>query len=379
MGGDIGKETTSNGNLRSWSIVTKIDTIDPKGWPHPEGIQRRRNTEEASHTNQVQRRGTQGEGAGPTREKEGQPPGPTHAEPQASAWGRGPRTKVNSQTHQKEGKQRHDRRLRKNTVPTWDRWPHREDQEHRRTKESRGAAAPRGQADKYLTRTRVTTSTAKLRRVDNQGSTLPPQAISKHWKLEERTQVKIPRKHQEPGQPNGRKHPAKTRTREGEFPQKKAGPQPTNPSPNKRPRKKTQARKHKERVRPEAKATERRNRDPRIAQHAGAAGGATDLWPNHPNPIAETWKGGLTTKGSPDCKLRSNWRRDTPGQKRTYPKVRESKQGHYTVAQRADTTPTGAPWHRVQNLANPCKPAGAGEAQKYKGRVAAQPTPPEQQ
>ena len=34
---------------------------------------------EASHTNQVQRRGTQCEGAGPTREKEGQPPGPTHA------------------------------------------------------------------------------------------------------------------------------------------------------------------------------------------------------------------------------------------------------------------------------------------------------------
>ena len=35
---------------------------------------------EDSHTNQVQRRGTQGEGAGPTREKEGQSPGPTHAE-----------------------------------------------------------------------------------------------------------------------------------------------------------------------------------------------------------------------------------------------------------------------------------------------------------
>ena len=56
------------------------DTIDPKRWPHPEGRQRRRNTVEASHTNQVQRRGTQGEGAGPTRDKEGQPPGPMHAE-----------------------------------------------------------------------------------------------------------------------------------------------------------------------------------------------------------------------------------------------------------------------------------------------------------
>ena len=54
----------------------------------------------------------------------------------------------------------------------------------------------------------------------------------------------------------------------------------------------------------------------------------------------------------------------TAGQKRTHPKVREGKQGDYNVAQRADTTPTGAPRHRVQNLANLCKPTGAGEAQK---------------
>ena len=34
---------------------------------------------------------------------------------------------------------------------------------------------------------------------------------------------------------------------------------------------------------------------------------------------------------------------DTAGQKRTHPKVRESQQGYDTVAQRADTTPKGAP------------------------------------
>ena len=33
----------------------------------------------------------------------------------------------------------------------------------------------------------------------------------------------------------------------------------------------------------------------------------------------------------------------TAGQKLTHPKVRESKQGEYTGAQRADTIPTGAP------------------------------------
>ena len=52
----------------------------------------------------------------------------------------------------------------------------------------------------------------------------------------------IPRKHQEPGQPNCRNRQVKNMTREVEFPQKKAGtqagPQHTNPSPNKRPRKK---------------------------------------------------------------------------------------------------------------------------------------------
>ena len=50
MGGYHTKENSSNENLRWRSIVTK-DTNDPKGWPHPEGRQRRRNTVEGSPLN----------------------------------------------------------------------------------------------------------------------------------------------------------------------------------------------------------------------------------------------------------------------------------------------------------------------------------------
>ena len=52
MGGYHPKENPSNGNLRWRSIVTK-DTNDPKGWPHPEGRQKRRNTVEGSPHNQA--------------------------------------------------------------------------------------------------------------------------------------------------------------------------------------------------------------------------------------------------------------------------------------------------------------------------------------
>ena len=175
MGGHIAKETTSNGNLRSRSIVTK-DTIDPKGWPHPEGRQGRRNTVEASPTNQVQRRGTQAEGAGPTREKAGQPSGPTQAEAHSVSLRQVPRTKAKSKPTQKEGKQRHNRGLRKNTDPTWDRWPN---VKTRITTGSRNPEAQQRHEGKPTSTwqiTRVTTSTAKLRRVDNQGTTLTTQS-----------------------------------------------------------------------------------------------------------------------------------------------------------------------------------------------------------
>ena len=91
--------------------------------------------------------------------------------PTASTRGRGPRTKAKSQTHQKEGKQRHNRGLRKNTDPTWDRWP------NVKTRNTTGPRNPEAlqphdsKPTSIWQRTRVTTSTAKLRRADNQGST----------------------------------------------------------------------------------------------------------------------------------------------------------------------------------------------------------------
>ena len=126
-------------------------------------------------------------------------------------------------------------------------------------------------------------------------------------------------------------------------------------------------------MRPEAKASEWRNRDSIRAQNTGAAGGVTDLRPNHPNP--------KVGEGQTDRKVRTNHEGqpkqqtsqpadtvDAAAEKHTHPKVRESQQGDDTGVQRADTTPTVAPGHRVQNPANPRKPAGAGEAQKKEGK-----------
>ena len=59
------------------------DTNDPKGWPHPEGRQRRRNP-----TQPGQRRGTQVEGAAPTLEKGGSLAEQRKPKPTASAGGR---------------------------------------------------------------------------------------------------------------------------------------------------------------------------------------------------------------------------------------------------------------------------------------------------
>ena len=61
----------------------------------------------------------------------------------------------------------------------------------------------------------------------------------------------------------------------------------------------------------------------------------------------------------------------TAGGDRTTNKALEAsraKRHHHTATQRAVTTPMGAPWHRVQNPANPCKPAGAGEAVITQGK-----------
>ena len=107
---------------------------------------------EASHTNQVQRKETQGKGAGPTLEKAVQPPGPTQAEAHSVSLRQGT-------PH--EGKKSNPRTGGKATSRSWTEEEYRpdliqgtqrEDQEHHRTKESRGTVAPRGQADKHLTK-----------------------------------------------------------------------------------------------------------------------------------------------------------------------------------------------------------------------------------
>ena len=315
MGGYIGKETTSNGNLRSRSRVTKRHD-----WPQRVATSRRK-TEEKEHGGSLPHQpGPEKRNPGRrsrTDPWEGGTAARTNAcrspqqQPEAGDPARRPIVKP---TRRRESN-RHDRGLRKNTVPTWDRWPHREDQEHRRTEKSRGTAAPRGQADKYLT--------------ENQGNNLRRQAI-------EGGQPRIIRNHPKPTTNTGseRKEP-KQRFQEnprsldnetaGTAKRKPGQGKESSPKRRQEPRQdhslptqvltNAQGRqlrweKHKEKVRPEAKVTERRNRDPRRAQHTGAAGGVTDLWLNHPNPKAgegptKTWTGGLTTKGSLDCKLRS--------------------------------------------------------------------------
>ena len=168
MGGYIAKETTSNGNLRWFPLGCG----HPKGWPHPEGRQRRRNMVEASPINQVQRRGTQVERAGLSREKAGQPDGPTKAKAHSVSLRQWPRTKAKSKPTQ--------RRESNVTIADWGRtqtgpetgdltWRPGTPQGQGIQRHSSTTRASQQVPDKEIERTTVTTSTAKLRRVDNQG------------------------------------------------------------------------------------------------------------------------------------------------------------------------------------------------------------------
>ena len=100
MGGYIAKETTSNGNLRSRSIVTK-DTLTPKGDHIPK---------------EDRGEGIRWKPPPPTRSREEEPrlkeqdwavrrldsrPDQRKPKPTASAWGRGPRTKAKSKPTQR--------------------------------------------------------------------------------------------------------------------------------------------------------------------------------------------------------------------------------------------------------------------------------------
>ena len=131
-------------------------------------------------------------------------------------------------------------------------------------------------------RTRVTTSAAKLLRADNQGPSVTTPSIQQTLEARGKNPSKDPKKtpaawitklqelpseNQDKGRrvpPKGGRNPGRTAAYQ---PKSEQMPKEENPG----------EKQYKERVRPEAKATERRNRDPRRAQHTGAAGGATDV------------------------------------------------------------------------------------------------------
>ena len=75
------------------------------------------------------------------------------------------------QTQPKEGKQRYDRVLRNNTDRTWDRWPNMKTRNTTGPRNPEAQQCHEGKPTRTWQRTRVTTSTAKLRREDNQGET----------------------------------------------------------------------------------------------------------------------------------------------------------------------------------------------------------------
>ena len=107
---------------------------------------------EASHTNQVQRRGTQGKGAGPTREKAGQLSGPTQAKAHSVSLRQGTPHEGQKSNPPAGGKATSRSWTEEEHIPYLRQVTQREDQEHHSTKESRGTVAPRGEADKNPTK-----------------------------------------------------------------------------------------------------------------------------------------------------------------------------------------------------------------------------------
>ena len=107
---------------------------------------------EASHTNQVQRRGTQGKGAGPTREKAGQPPRPTQAKAHSISLRQGTPHEGQKSNPPTGGTATSRSWTDEEHIPYLRQVTQHEDQEHHSTKESRGTVTPRGEADKNLTK-----------------------------------------------------------------------------------------------------------------------------------------------------------------------------------------------------------------------------------
>ena len=233
MGGYIGKETTSNGNLRSRSIVTKR-----QHWPQRVTTSRR-NTEEKEHGGSLPHQpGPEKRNPGRrsrTDPSEGGTAARTNAcwspqrQPEAGDPARRPIVKS---TKRKESNV---------TIADWGRTQSRPETGDPIVK-TRNTAGPRnpealqpheGKPTSTWQRTWVTTSTAQLRRVDNQGSTVTTpshqQTLEVRGKNPSKDSKKTPgawtTKRQEPpseNQDKGRRVPPK----EGRNPGRTAAYQP---------------------------------------------------------------------------------------------------------------------------------------------------------
>ena len=275
------------------------DTLDPKGDHIP-----KEETGEAEakplfranrwrpHTHLAPRRGTQGEDAGSNllegvslrNHSKPKNTAPTRVKGLAT---RRPRTKP---TKMRESL-RYDRGRRKNTVPTWDRWPHRKDPEPRRTEKTRAAAALIGQHDRPLPENRTTPPGAQQRREENQGpSANQPEPSANTGSESKETPARSPR--------NPRSLDNKAVRTGKQTPRGQGKESPPPPPPHRRedptldrslP---TQAwtnargwtpgeKQQKERVQQEGKGTESRSRNTKGAQPPGAAGGRKRLRPNN--------------------------------------------------------------------------------------------------
>ena len=123
--------------------------MTPKGWPHPKGRQRRRNTVEVSPPNQAREEEPRlKEQYRPVRRQDSSAD-QRKPKPTASAWGSDTprRPKANPS---KGGKATSRSCTEEEHRPDLRQVAEHKDKEHHRTQESRGTAVPRGQANKDL-------------------------------------------------------------------------------------------------------------------------------------------------------------------------------------------------------------------------------------
>ena len=232
----------------------------------------------------------------------------------------------------------------------------------------------------------------------------PPRAISKNWKREERNPSKELKKLKEPGQQTVGTAKRKQWGQGKEIPSQKkggseTGPQPSNPSLNKRQRKKLRRKTTEgegatrgqgdrmQQQRPHGSSTHRSSRrgqktaTKEPVPQEQVKDKQTQQKEDQPRRAAETAQTSQLTCAP-----------DTTGQKHTHPEARETKKRtehsthrgwepqegmteqqtspkawgavrhHHTAIPRAVPTSMGEPRHKAHNPAIICKPAGAGEA-----------------